>query len=1233
MVKASTASWLFLCKRVTFIIYHDLLTDEGAGCMKRMKRKVCSVFCAVAVVVSAEAMSSFGVSAATPSSTGKTTASAVSSAKLQLLKQDANGNDVYDVNGSGVHIVKPEVKKSAKTGKTGYVASTSLYGKLSDVASKKGLLQSGELPSSYDSRSVGNVPSFVKDQSPNADCWAFAGYGTLESNMLAQGNKTKYEFDESDLNSNSGWDVSSGGSDVVTDAYLESWRGAKSKNADGSETGVQTHVQGIVNLGGRNGYSSTADAIIKQAVMKYGAVTAPIYYDSSCDSPSDLKSGENFGGNYYFGGSKYTSPNHEVAIVGWDNNYSASNFAGSAGTPKDNGAFICRNSWGSDYGYAGYMYISYDDAVIGTFGFTAFSDVESTSNYDFINQYDALAGANGAISDASSSTATKTIGANVFTASSSQDLKAVSFSTELPGESYKVYLATNVDPTKPCNGSDYLSTKLNSASLVASGTSSDMGYHTVSIPTTQIAKGASYIVYVSVASVDGTAGLLGASSSVTSGSPVTVSAPLNTSFIYSSRGASWMDIGKYGNAVNSIKTFSDADNNVPATAPTINIEPYDSTDTTSSPITVTATTDSNATFSAAQGETVSADGHTASYTFSQNGSFTFKATNTSGLTTSKTVTISNIVAPAPTPTPTPTPTVYQPLLSIDTPSSGQSAVSDVVVSGWALGQKGVSSVNISLNGKQVGSVSKFSERDDVASNVDPNGNYANDKECGYRYTVPFTSLSYGSNTLTVSSVGVDGLTATKSVVVSRPHPASITDIDSPTVNSTDAGDFMVSGWVLNASGMNRVDVYAQDTNGKMHGLGSVSASSMTNRSDVAKAFAHSGYANINASGYSLKVSGSALAYGNYVLCVAGIGVDGTVQWSTVPFSTGSAPIESLDAPDSTVSGDFTVSGWALNHSGVARVDTYAFDSAGRAHFLGSEAGSQFGNRQDVANAFSNAGFSNTVSSGYNIPVSASALTAGSYTLAVANIGNDGTVSWANKSIVVRDAPIADMDSPCGTASGDFTVSGWVLNHSGVRRVDVYAWDSQGCAHFLGSENGSKFTNRQDVANAFASAGFKNKIQSGYSVNVSASQLKAGTYQISVASIGNDGDVVWASKSLVVRDAPITDIDAPHGAVGSNFTVSGWALNHSGVNRVDVYAWDSQGHAHFIGSVDGSKFTNRQDVANAFAGAGYKGKLQSGYSVSVNTSSSGLSAGVYTLAIAGIGNDGDVMWSTTMISIS
>ncbi|MFT9075971.1 Ig-like domain-containing protein [Ethanoligenens sp.] len=455
----------------------------------------------------------------------------------------------------------------------------------------------------------------------------------------------------------------------------------------------------------------------------------------------------------------------------------------------------------------------------------------------------------------------------------------------------------------------------------------------------------------------------------------------------------------------------------------------------------------------------------------------------------------------------------------------------------------------------------------------------------------------------------------------------ITDIDTPTAGTSASGKVNITGWALNAAGIDRVDIYAWDASGHAHGLGSVPGSALAARQDVENALP--GFDTLN-SGYSLSVDTTKLPAGQYTIAVAGIGKDGSVNWASTPISIGPAPLTDIDTPTGEQDGAFTVAGWALNHDGINRVDVYALDGAGHYHGLGSVDGSKLAARLDVANALP---AFNTLNSGYSLNVPAGTLPNGGYTLCVAGIGNDGDVKWQTTNISVGQMkPLTDIDAPTSgmrVTNGQLAISGWALNAAGIDRVDIYALDSAGKYHGLGSVTGSALTARQDVKNVFPS--FKT-LNSGYSLTADVSTLAPGSYTLCVAGIGTDNSVQWATSQFNVVGAtsapPITDLDTPSTTYTGAIPVTGWALNSSGINRVDIYAYPAgSSKALDLGSVPSSALIARQDVENKFPAYG---TLNSGYSLTVPAGT--LVPGNYTLAVAGIGNDGSVAWATRGIAV-
>ena len=101
-------------------------------------------------------------------------------------------------------------------------------------------------------------------------------------------------------------------------------------------------------------YITGAEAV-KNAIMNYGGVASTYYADQSYSTP-DLKSA-------YC--NKVATVNHGIVVIGWDDNYSKDNF-NEACRPQNDGAWLIKNSWGTETGDAGLTWISYEDANILT---------------------------------------------------------------------------------------------------------------------------------------------------------------------------------------------------------------------------------------------------------------------------------------------------------------------------------------------------------------------------------------------------------------------------------------------------------------------------------------------------------------------------------------------------------------------------------------------------------------------------------------------------------------------------------------------------------------------------------------------------------------------------------------------------------------------------------------------------------------------------------------------------
>ncbi len=330
------------------------------------------------------------------------------------------------------------------------------------------------LPTKYDLRENNGVTP-VKDQGEINSCWAFAALSSLESNIKFKENK-EYNFSENNMINCHGFELEpkAGGNIYMATAYLTSWKGAVleekdpySKDIDPINRGIKKsdyHVQNVIYIPKRKAFNDNNN--IKNAIMDYGAVYTALEWDESCYNQNN---------NSYMC-SSVGKGNHAVGVVGWDDDYSKDNFKGKV---DGDGAFICKNSAGPNWGDDGYFYVSYYDFNIGKKENAVF--LASDEDYDNIYQYDEL----GQTYEYGCSNDTAWF-SNVFIAKENENLSALGFYTTGEDSDYEIWVCRDFEDINSFKNMEN----------IKEGKINSIGYHTISIDEINLNKNEKFAVII-----------------------------------------------------------------------------------------------------------------------------------------------------------------------------------------------------------------------------------------------------------------------------------------------------------------------------------------------------------------------------------------------------------------------------------------------------------------------------------------------------------------------------------------------------------------------------------------------------------------------------------------------------------------------------------------------------------------------------------------------------------------
>lgn len=320
-----------------------------------------------------------------------------------------------------------------------------------------------KLPGQFDLRMYKPYVT-VPDQGTFGTCWAFASLKAIESSV---DHGPELSADHMSLRNSFGLGQDDGGDYSMASAYLLAWQGPVTEADDPYGDGRSPeHAEPVYHVQEIQILDKKDFGAIKRAVYEIGGVQSAFYMPQTAGAERNRYYNEETCSFYYNGTME---PNHDIVIVGWDDSYPKENFVQQ---PTSDGAFLCMNTWGAQFGDGGYFYISYEDSRIGD-SCVAYTGVESVGNYDHIYQTD-LCGWTGQMGYGTEDAWF----ANVYESEEKLELAAVGFYATVPETEYRVYVA-RLSSSGEMSAEEQMKKGLIERFLAAEGGVSCSGYYTI----------------------------------------------------------------------------------------------------------------------------------------------------------------------------------------------------------------------------------------------------------------------------------------------------------------------------------------------------------------------------------------------------------------------------------------------------------------------------------------------------------------------------------------------------------------------------------------------------------------------------------------------------------------------------------------------------------------------------------------------------------------------------------